>query len=570
VRKIPLNGFSGMVPSGQRLCVQLTNTGGANMLISYGDNTNKGLLLVNEQQYNHKSTTANATVNTAVSGAPTPGVVNITWTAYTDSDSGQTVHYDLFGSTNSGTNYNYVIATGVCFNGTTYDPDCTPATGDETTTGIKWDTIGDGIYGNLNNVVRVRLAVGDGYKADNNSLLPHVAADSATFTVNNSTDLWPPALIGSASGTDDDLKAETRPKQGSVNLTWKSVGNDGFNHGTRAAVYDIRYRLATDGTISDANWADAATKQAEGEPRPNFSGEMENFELLGLTPEATYTIAMKVGDEAGNYATGISNVVTTAGGPKCGICHSTPPDEPATAGKHANHGYTLIECGNCHGNDPVLGAQKFKTDHQDGEVRLGWKTINPKKGLQSGTRLYYTNDGLSTGTVIYDDNGINPSNPAGGGGFFNTGGDQVDNGRCFGFVSQGISGCHGPATPDWATATPSLVCSACHGLSTRTTDDYYTGREYDANIIAGVTQAIKDQIKASPRKDNRGQDTGLTSGAAPSPRRRRPYHARPRVGRRSCRSAPGPGNRRSIRRPCPRCPTNPPRWEPEQGSRHRR
>ncbi len=495
VIKFPLSSFKGAVPAGSKPAFVLKNTtlSAYAVTLTYGSDARKGgILLFNEQPSNDLPTGLASLSQSQVTSTFVGGrVFRLTWNAADPVNAGQTVHYDVFASLNGGSTYPYVVGRNL------------------TTNSVDWDPVGDGITGNQTNVV-FKVLAGDGYRegdmiinSSNANNENHSVAVSSPFTVDNTVDVWAPAAIGSAAGTADDLKAETRPKQGSVYLSWKAVGNDGFNHGTRATVYDIRYSTAT---INDSNWSSAST--LTNEPFPNFTGSIEGYEAFVPNPESTYYFAMKVGDVAGNWSV-LSNVASAQSGGKCGICHSTPPDETATAGKHAVHGYTMNDCANCHGNDPVLGAQNFKTDHQDGDLKVGWKTTDPKKGLQDVTRLYYTIDGTAGGTVIYDDNGINDSNPAGGGGFVNTGGDQTDNGRCFNFNAAGATGCHGPATPDWATATPALACSACHGTGSRTTDPY--AREFDATL--DNNSVVPDQIKAAPPLDNHGNSTGKYTGA---------------------------------------------------------
>jgi len=93
-----------------------------------------------------------------------------------------------------------------------------------------------------------------------------------------------------------------------VRLTWTATGDDG-NEGV-AQSYDVRYSTEP---INDETF-DSAT-QATGTPDPQPSGSSEEFLLMGLQPETTYYVALKVVDNVGNTSD-LSNVVvgsTSAG-----------------------------------------------------------------------------------------------------------------------------------------------------------------------------------------------------------------------------------------------------------------
>ena len=94
------------------------------------------------------------------------------------------------------------------------------------------------------------------------------------------------------------------PNINSITLTWTSVGDDG-TVGT-ATSYDIRYQTYT---ITNNNFINAI--QVTGEPTPKASGNTETFTINGLTADTTYFFAMKVADEALNWAD-LSNVVSCA------------------------------------------------------------------------------------------------------------------------------------------------------------------------------------------------------------------------------------------------------------------
>jgi predicted CxxxxCH...CXXCH cytochrome family protein len=503
VFKIPLGEFHGTVPAGgNRLALRVQNASNA-IIFSWGG-TNKGVMTVTERNVNVVPT--KPTVTTP-SDPDADGIYEITWSPSVDGNS-HPIHYDAYGSIDGGASYPYVIATDVCFDGSTYDPDCTPASGDETLDGLPWDTIGEGIgIPDMNgasspaNTVKVRVAAGDGYS--------HNEGLSATFQVDNTADNLAPARVETELALDgitvlrQGLIAEARPKQGSVSLSWTAVGNDGLNHGSRAFEYDIRYSPSSilggdttgeaPATITNFNNA----TEAHGEPFTTFSGMLESYELLGLQPGSSYYVAMRVGDESGNWSP-VSNEVVVQGGPKCGICHSTPPDEPNTAGTHVKHGYTIDDCVKCHGDQ----VQSFALDHQDGQLLLGFgkngdgsrmAPVEKVPGIEPTVRY------IQNGFTIYEDTD-------GSGGFQGTGG--TDSGSCSSFVGVNATGCHGSYSPTWGD-TREAQCADCHGDLNRLTDPYT--RDFDATIDNGMV--VPDQVKASPPIDNHGYDgTGATEG----------------------------------------------------------
>ena len=96
----------------------------------------------------------------------------------------------------------------------------------------------------------------------------HVNSPEVPITIDNILDDEAPAAVKISH-------VEPRPKQGSAYVHWLAVGNDGLNHGTRAAYYDIRYRKVADGDLV-ANWDDlddsdgTVTVKVEGAPVPDF------------------------------------------------------------------------------------------------------------------------------------------------------------------------------------------------------------------------------------------------------------------------------------------------------------
>ncbi|WP_305046013.1 multiheme c-type cytochrome [Geoalkalibacter sp.] len=438
------------IPAGMKLAVKLRKTTTKNLEIRYGGKRGTSILTVYEQEGNDLPglfTVDNPSANVA-------GTVNLSWNPSTDSD-GDEVVYDVHGSIDNGATWPYVIAS------------------DLGSTSVAWDTKAHGIgLTGPQSGVRFRVGAADGLLhriigtdpggLAEGSLHDHRYAVSSSFTVNNSVDTTPPAAI-------TDLVAEHRPKTGTVWLYWHAPGDDGMVG--KASQYDIRYQLSdphnpAQAIDSGAEW-DAAV-QVTGEPVPTEPGHRQGYEVLGLNPGKSYFFAIKTADEAGNWS-GLSNSPSAKGGLRCGVCHSTPPDDLATAGTHDEHGFTQTDCTKCHGQE----ADSFDLNHMDGVTRMAWN--NPRKGYtntavgpfsQSDTQVIYKNQ---AGTVtIYQDNtgggGFNDLNPATG--------DNRDNGSCFGFNATGVTGCHGPGTPVWGDRA-SVTCAMCHGSMSRGNKDPY-------------------------------------------------------------------------------------------------
>jgi hypothetical protein len=119
-------------------------------------------------------------------------------------------------------------------------------------------------------------------------------SNSAFNTTLPDPDLIPPLAI-------TDLNA-VNPTTTTIDLTWTAVGDDG-NIGN-ATEYDIRYATAT---ITDLNWDTAI--ECTGEPQPNSTGDPEQFQVTGLSPNTTYYFAIKVSDEVPAWS-GLSNIAT--------------------------------------------------------------------------------------------------------------------------------------------------------------------------------------------------------------------------------------------------------------------
>lgn len=454
-------GGGGLIPAGAQAAVRVSTSGAT---ISYGSASNRGDIGIFETLFNH--------LPTPVVFSPQPtgsGIVTISWTGSTDQDAGHTVHYDVFGSDDNGATFSHVIATGI----------------DAATTSVDWNTVAAGIgLSGPNNGVMVKVVAMDGYLSGDGTSDGTETLSSA-WTVDNSVDTIAPGQI-------IDLHAETRPKQGSVYLTWTASGDDGYEK-TRATSYDIRFSSAA---ITNDSEFDTATT-VDSEPVPDFGGQVEGYDVLDLSPGSNYYFVIKVVDDQGNWSP-LSNSPNADGGAKCGICHGTPPDDSTTAGNHIQHGYTVDDCAKCHGDDVyTYGIKDYNLGikHQDGLLQLGFgrdvsgNKLTPVTPVFTGDTITYTQAGFK----IYEDT-------SSGGFTVSPGGDQIDNGTCFNFANINASGCHGPATPPWDEAV-SLPCASCHGNNSRTVDSY--GQGYDD---------ASDDVKASPPVDNHGNSTGKYVG----------------------------------------------------------
>jgi predicted CXXCH cytochrome family protein len=470
VYQFKFDGAGRIFAANLRPAVRLKEVTTNGVLANYGTVANRGDLTMAERIVN--ALPVNPALNATVSvGSPN---VNITWNNNGDGSDGvaDTVHYDLFGSDDNGASYRYLIAKDL------------PAA----TVNYTWNTQKAGIAGSA--TVAVQLLPGDGYG--------HYTGAVTTKTdlaINNSNDLVAP-------GTISDLTAKARPKAGSVQLTWTAQGDDADNNG-RAKYYDIRYSTSA---ITEGNFA--AATQCVNEPSPDFGGEIQHFEVTGLTPGQNYYFAIKTYDEG--TPANVSAISTAkipgvsdqgVGGPRCGMCHTTAPSVVESVGNHKLHGFTINDCTKCHG----AAVTGYGLDHQDGQLTMGYGPGGAHEAIIAGNRIYYTDNGLAGGTVLYDD--TNGFGGFGSGNYVNVG-DGVDNGTCINFGALGVGGCHSSAgsdpdgagslptypTPTW-NAAATLNCAACHGNPNRTVDSFY-GRGFDAGLT--------DQIKGAPVVDNRG------------------------------------------------------------------
>ncbi len=434
-----LAAITGQVPAGNAVAVKLESVDG-NYDLRFGSERNDSFLSVFEQEQNDRPDAF--TVNTPAPGTPA-GDVAISWNTASDPD-GDTVYYDVYGSIDNGVSYPFIIADGI------------------TATSTTWDTLADGIGLSAAEAdVYIKVAAGDGMKHnEGGTYYDHREALSGVFTIDNTVDNTPPADV-------TDLAAEHRPKTGTVYLYWRAPGDDGSEG--KASSYDIRYMLASDesggatGLDTSTEWT--AATAVTGEPVPREPGHTQGYEVLGLQAGIPYYFALKTVDDAGNWS-GLSNSPTADGGLRCGVCHSTPPDDMATRGTHDSHGYTQTDCSKCHGAE----SDTFDTGHADGTTKMAWN--NPRDG--------YINtaagpDTLTDDNVVYDDGVVNIYTDSTGGGGFNDldpagAGDNVDNGTCSGFNASGVTGCHGTGTPIWNDDT-SVNCAMCHGDPARTDKD---------------------------------------------------------------------------------------------------
>ncbi|MCP4581520.1 MAG: MBL fold metallo-hydrolase [candidate division Zixibacteria bacterium] len=107
-----------------------------------------------------------------------------------------------------------------------------------------------------------------------------------------------------------NLTANGGPGSDEITLNWTATGDDGGS-GT-AAVYDIRYRLASSGPIDgEIDWS--LSDEAENEPEPQVAGSSESFTISGLTEGESYYFAIKVMDDNLNNSDLSNSPQATAG-----------------------------------------------------------------------------------------------------------------------------------------------------------------------------------------------------------------------------------------------------------------
>lgn len=94
--------------------------------------------------------------------------------------------------------------------------------------------------------------------------------------------------------------ASVETRASCMTFRWTATGDDGYVG--QASYYDIRFSRTG---ISEANFY--AAQQVIFPPTPKESGSAEEWTICGLPSLTGYNVAIKVGDEAGNWST-ISNV----------------------------------------------------------------------------------------------------------------------------------------------------------------------------------------------------------------------------------------------------------------------
>jgi hypothetical protein len=465
-----------VVNNNEAIAIKLTAGSGTSATASYGSLTTRGDASLGEQIVNvspNNVTGASATLNAG------EAVVDIQWsTPVRESDGLDDVtedplHYDIYGSNDNGANWDYVLAEEL----------------DGTATSLQWDTQAFGI---IDGILKVRIKVGDGY------LHNEIELPTSPVTTADATDYVAPAAI-------TDLTASARPKSGSVSLRWTCPGDDYYNNG-RAQSFDVRYSTSDIITGADYN---SATLFERG-PDPDFGYHINELEITDLTPGQTYYFAVKTLDEQQN-ASPVSNIASTVGGPRCGMCHTTGPSVLESAGNHKLHGRTLNDCTKCHG----AVVETYGLDHQDGQLTMAYAGA-PVVGVITTTTVtddtitYYNGAALPQNIMYQDTDGYGGF----GNGDFASVGDGLDDGGCFNFGSMGVGGCHGSAgtdpdgglsqyttidTPIWL-ASANLDCGRCHGNQLRDVDTY--GYAYDGTVANG--SVVPDQIIGAPGVDNRG------------------------------------------------------------------
>ncbi|UWZ79944.1 CxxxxCH/CxxCH domain-containing protein [Geoalkalibacter halelectricus] len=470
--------IGGRIPAGGHLAVRLKKenlNADRDLRLRFGSQRFGSMLTVSEQVANDRP--APFTVTTPGGGGAVSGVIDIDWSEAVDPE-GDPVTYDVYGSSDGGASFEHVIALNLAERST------------------KWDTALEGIgLDSPNTQVRIRVLATDGYAHNEDGTFhSHREAFSGIFTVDNSVDTTPPAAI-------TDLRAEHRPKAGTVQLYWTAPGDDG-DEGGRAARYDIRYKLADgDGPVDESTWASSTVLPAP--PVPGDPGLTQGYEVVGLQPGTAYFFGIKTQDHAGNWSQ-VSNSPAAEGGLACGVCHGTPPDEPNRLGAHIGHGYTQVDCAKCHGED----SMHYGLDHMVGEIRMAWN--NPRKGF------FNTATGpteLTADKVVYHDGDVKIYEDLTGPGGFNDltiEMQNIDSGTCFGFNATGVTGCHGSGEPMWNDPS-TVTCAGCHGDPDRPNIDPY-GRPFEDPTLDERYYGNRPIYQAAPPIDLLGNEDGDAVG----------------------------------------------------------
>jgi hypothetical protein len=257
---------------------------------------------------------------TAPTGGPESGNVSVTWGSVIDPDD-DTVYYNVYGSDDNGTNYNYVIASGI--------------TGLSTT----WDTAADNVGIGPTATARVKVTAYDGISGFNETV-------SSSFIVDNTGDTTAPAFAGVTSATD----ATTG---GAVNVGWSAATDS-----STPITYTLYWSTDTTPFTAPLGTMPGITTLAET--------------VTGLTDTTLYYFGVRATDSQGNEDTNSASASATptapagGGGTTCATCHTFPP----TSGKHFKHGATDSDpdnvsgtCVDCHGDV----AANYETNHSNGD-----------------------------------------------------------------------------------------------------------------------------------------------------------------------------------------------------------
>ena len=115
---------------------------------------------------------------------------------------------------------------------------------------------------------------------------------------------------GTAPANITNLQAVGGPGQDQITLHWTAPGDDGAS-GT-AAIYDIRYRVASSGPITDETaWNNSI--EVNDEPSPQAGGTSESFTISGLSNGQSYYFAIKTMDDNINLSALSNSPQGTAG-----------------------------------------------------------------------------------------------------------------------------------------------------------------------------------------------------------------------------------------------------------------
>jgi peptidoglycan hydrolase-like protein with peptidoglycan-binding domain len=211
-----------------------------------------------------------------------------------------------------------------------------------------------------------------------------------TFTTSPFADTVAPSAITNLSASNI---TET-----SVDLvTWSAPGDDG-NTGV-ASSYDIRYSTLN---ISDAIWG--STIQVTGEPNPLVAGTLQSYTLVGLTPNTSYSTAMKTSDEVPNESD-LSNVISFTTLALTDPDLDPDPDSDPTTSNGGGGG------GGGSGSFQDIMAPSTPTNltsiPADSQITIKWDNPTDSDFVRAVVirKEGSAPSGLSDGEVVYEDNG---------------------------------------------------------------------------------------------------------------------------------------------------------------------